>query len=97
MTAHASTFRSLHANDTLLRLPNAWDAASARLFESLGATAIATTSAICSVVLSSASTRQPTEIFSNKAPTNTPGKTIRQPYVSTAMMAIPAGKKATDT
>lgn len=45
MTAHASTFRRLHANGTLLRLPNAWDAASARLFESLGATAIATTSA----------------------------------------------------
>ena len=45
MTAHATTFRGLHANGTLLRLPNAWDAASARLFESLGATAIATTSA----------------------------------------------------
>lgn len=45
MTAPAATFRALHANGTLLRLPNAWDAASARLFESLGATAIATTSA----------------------------------------------------
>ncbi len=45
MTAHAATFRGLHANATLLRLPNAWDAASAKLFESLGATAIATTSA----------------------------------------------------
>ncbi len=37
-------FRMLHQNTTPLRLPNAWDAASARLFESLGATAIATTS-----------------------------------------------------
>lgn len=45
MTQNAATFRGLHANGTLLRLPNAWDAASARLFESLGATAIATTSA----------------------------------------------------
>jgi len=35
----------LHSNSTPLRLPNAWDAGSARLFESLGATAIATTSA----------------------------------------------------
>jgi 2-methylisocitrate lyase-like PEP mutase family enzyme len=36
-------FRSLH--DNLLILPNAWDAGSARLIESLGAAAIATTSA----------------------------------------------------
>ena len=41
----AATFRALHTNTTPLRLPNAWDAGSARLFESLGATAIATTSA----------------------------------------------------
>jgi len=41
-----STFRALHMNNIMpLRLPNAWDAASARLFESLGAHAIATTSA----------------------------------------------------
>jgi 2-methylisocitrate lyase-like PEP mutase family enzyme len=38
------TFRQLHADTTPLRLPNAWDAGSARLFESAGATAIATTS-----------------------------------------------------
>jgi 2-methylisocitrate lyase-like PEP mutase family enzyme len=38
------TFRQLHAEATPLLLPNAWDAASARLFESAGATAIATTS-----------------------------------------------------
>jgi 2-methylisocitrate lyase-like PEP mutase family enzyme len=46
MTAspQAATFRHLH-EDSLLILANAWDAASARLVESLGATAIATTSA----------------------------------------------------
>jgi 2-methylisocitrate lyase-like PEP mutase family enzyme len=45
MSQSAATFRRLHSNTTPLRLPNAWDAGSARLFESLGATAIATTSA----------------------------------------------------
>jgi 2-methylisocitrate lyase-like PEP mutase family enzyme len=45
MSEHVSAFRALHVNDEPLRLPNAWDAASARLFESLGAPAIATTSA----------------------------------------------------
>jgi 2-methylisocitrate lyase-like PEP mutase family enzyme len=40
-----TTFRRLHSNTTPLRLPNAWDAGSARLFESQGASAIATTSA----------------------------------------------------
>lgn len=44
MTTTAA-FRSLHSNTTPLRLPNAWDAGSARLFESQGASAIATTSA----------------------------------------------------
>lgn len=39
------TFRSLHHGPDLLLLPNAWDAGSARLIESLGAAAIATTSA----------------------------------------------------
>lgn len=39
-----STFRQLHERGLLL-LPNAWDAGSARLIESLGAKAIATTSA----------------------------------------------------
>ncbi|MCA8091041.1 isocitrate lyase/phosphoenolpyruvate mutase family protein [Burkholderia anthina] len=38
------TFRQLHAGTKPLLLPNAWDAGSARLFESAGATAIATTS-----------------------------------------------------
>src|SRR5258707_11049215 len=38
-------FRSLHQGPALLLLPNAWDAVTARLIESLGAKAIATTSA----------------------------------------------------
>jgi 2-methylisocitrate lyase-like PEP mutase family enzyme len=40
-----STFRQLHHGSGPLLLPNAWDAGSARLIESLGAPAIATTSA----------------------------------------------------
>lgn len=44
MTDHATTFRRLH-QDGLLLLANAWDAGSARLIESVGAKAIATTSA----------------------------------------------------
>ena len=39
------TFRRLHAGPDILLLANAWDAASARLIETLGAKAIATTSA----------------------------------------------------
>ena len=38
-------FRNLHQGAAPLMLPNAWDAGSARLIESLGAQAIATTSA----------------------------------------------------
>jgi 2-methylisocitrate lyase-like PEP mutase family enzyme len=38
-------FRNLHRGPGLLLLPNAWDAITARLIESLGAQAIATTSA----------------------------------------------------
>src|SRR5277367_3145964 len=45
MSHSTATFGRLHINTMPLRLPNAWDAGSARLFESLGATAIATTSA----------------------------------------------------
>ena len=41
----ASRFRQLHAVGRLLVLPNAWDAGSARLIESCGAEALATTSA----------------------------------------------------
>jgi 2-methylisocitrate lyase-like PEP mutase family enzyme len=41
----AAAFREMHNNTTPLRLPNAWDAGSARIFEDLGASAIATTSA----------------------------------------------------
>jgi len=44
MTA-TETFRKLHAAPGMLVLPNAWDAGSARLIESVGARAIATTSA----------------------------------------------------
>jgi 2-methylisocitrate lyase-like PEP mutase family enzyme len=40
-----SPFRDLHQGPAVLLLPNAWDAGSARLIESLGAKAIATTSA----------------------------------------------------
>jgi 2-methylisocitrate lyase-like PEP mutase family enzyme len=40
-----SIFRDLHQGPAILMLPNAWDAGSARLIESLGAKAIATTSA----------------------------------------------------
>jgi 2-methylisocitrate lyase-like PEP mutase family enzyme len=43
MSAHI--FRNLHHGPAVLLLPNAWDAVTARLIESLGATAIATTSA----------------------------------------------------
>ena len=43
--SNVNTFRQLHDNSVPLRLPNAWDAGSARLIESLGAPAIATTSA----------------------------------------------------
>ncbi|NIE64298.1 isocitrate lyase/phosphoenolpyruvate mutase family protein [Burkholderia sp. Ax-1719] len=41
----AKPFRQLHDNSTPLRLPNVWDAGSARLAEAQGARAIATTSA----------------------------------------------------
>ena len=41
----ATAFRALHAQGEILLLANAWDAGSARLIESCGAKAIATTSA----------------------------------------------------
>jgi 2-methylisocitrate lyase-like PEP mutase family enzyme len=41
----ATAFNDLHRGPDILLLPNAWDAGSARLIESLGAKAIATTSA----------------------------------------------------
>jgi 2-methylisocitrate lyase-like PEP mutase family enzyme len=41
----AARFRALHEPGKILVLPNAWDAGSARLIESCGAEAIATTSA----------------------------------------------------
>lgn len=41
----AQLLRSLHRGPKILVLPNAWDVASARIFEEAGASAIATTSA----------------------------------------------------
>ncbi|MEO6340477.1 MAG: isocitrate lyase/phosphoenolpyruvate mutase family protein [Caulobacteraceae bacterium] len=43
--AVANLFKSLHTGAEILVLPNAWDAASARLLQELGARAIATSSA----------------------------------------------------
>src|SRR5437660_9383933 len=40
----AVQFRSFHSGSPILVLPNAWDAASARIFEQAGFPAIATTS-----------------------------------------------------
>ncbi len=40
----ARAFHALHISDRILVLPNAWDAASARIFELAGAPAVATTS-----------------------------------------------------
>src|SRR5690349_2175424 len=40
----AAHFRELHHGDAPFLIPNAWDAGSAKLFQSLGAAAIATTS-----------------------------------------------------
>ena len=45
MPDHFATFRALHTGPGLLVVANAWDAGSARLIASLGAAAIATTSA----------------------------------------------------
>jgi 2-methylisocitrate lyase-like PEP mutase family enzyme len=44
-TEKAELFRSLHRGPEILVLPNAWDCASARIFEQAGFPAIATTSA----------------------------------------------------
>jgi len=41
----ADLLRGLHAGPRILVLPNAWDVASARIFEAVGAHAVATTSA----------------------------------------------------
>jgi 2-methylisocitrate lyase-like PEP mutase family enzyme len=45
MNPHFSAFAALHDGPGLLILPNAWDAGSARIIESAGAKAIATSSA----------------------------------------------------
>lgn len=44
MSESAAAFHALHAGPGILVLPNAWDAASARIIERAGALAIATTS-----------------------------------------------------
>jgi len=43
--AKAEAFRAMHRGPKILLLPNAWDVASARVFEDAGISAIATTSA----------------------------------------------------
>jgi 2-methylisocitrate lyase-like PEP mutase family enzyme len=43
--SRANAFRAMHRGEKILRLPNAWDVASARVFEDAGFGAIATTSA----------------------------------------------------
>jgi 2-methylisocitrate lyase-like PEP mutase family enzyme len=43
--AKAEAFRQMHDRSRILLLPNAWDAASARIFEDAGFSAVATTSA----------------------------------------------------
>src|SRR5580700_9756150 len=45
LTEKTTLLRKLHAGPRILVLPNAWDVASARIFESAGFPAIATTSA----------------------------------------------------
>src|SRR5437764_5044700 len=45
MADHAEQLRALHRTPPMLVLPNAWDAASARLIEAEGFPAVATTSA----------------------------------------------------
>ncbi len=44
-SAKANVFRAMHRGPNVLVLPNAWDVASARIFEDAGVAAIATTSA----------------------------------------------------
>jgi len=45
LAAKAVRFRQMHQGPEILVLPNAWDAASARIFEAAGFQALATTSA----------------------------------------------------
>lgn len=45
MSTNAALFRDLHAGPDLLILPNGWDAGSCRVIETLGAKAVATSSA----------------------------------------------------
>ena len=45
LAAKAAVLRNLHHGPDVLLLPNAWDVASARIFEEAGFDAVATTSA----------------------------------------------------
>jgi len=54
----ATLFRSLHAGSSILVLPNAWDVASAAIFEQVGFAAIATTSSGVAVSLGYADGQQ---------------------------------------
>jgi 2-methylisocitrate lyase-like PEP mutase family enzyme len=51
LRAKAEAFAAMHQTSRILVLPNAWDAASARIFELEGFPAVATTSVGCSWVL----------------------------------------------
>jgi 2-methylisocitrate lyase-like PEP mutase family enzyme len=54
LAAKTKAFRELHERDGVFLLPNAWDAASARLVERAGFPAVATSSAAVAAVLGSA-------------------------------------------
>jgi 2-methylisocitrate lyase-like PEP mutase family enzyme len=51
LKAHADTLRALHHADTMLVLPNVWDAASAKIVAEAGFPAVATASAAISAML----------------------------------------------
>ena len=50
-TEKAERFRALHEGDKVLLFPNPWDGGSARMLESLGYRALATSSAACAATL----------------------------------------------
>jgi len=78
-TTLVSEFRKLHEKPQILRLPNAWDVGSARLFESIGALAIATTSAGVSWAAGYADgSNMPTSLVVGFA--ETLGRTLKVPF-----------------
>jgi len=46
VTERRRLFRALHAGPAILIMPNAWDVASARIYEEAGFPAVATSSAV---------------------------------------------------